>query len=142
MPKLNSSFYRILIFFVGVIATIAYRLVIILNHYSQFWVEVSWYIGTIGFIWYFGHRFSVENRRDRLIEKLGLIEKINADQSLNAEDKTALLYVLKSLGTSLAKWNYIAIFFFSGLGCNFFSSIFFILLTPQLKLQALWRFSP
>jgi len=115
MPKLNSSFYRILIFFVGVIATIAYRLVIILNHYSQFWVEVSWYIGTIGFIWYFGHRFSVENRRDRLIEKLGLIEKINADQSLNAEDKTALLYVLKSLGTSLAKWNYIAIFFFSGL---------------------------
>lgn len=100
---------------VGVIATIAYRIVVILNHYSSFWVEVSWYIGTIGFIWYFGHRYRVENRRDRLIAKLKLIKKIEADPSFNAEDKSALLYVLKSLETSLAKWNYIAIFFFSGL---------------------------
>ena len=115
MPQLNSSLYRIWIFIVGVIATIAYRLVIILNYYSQFWVEVSWYVGTIGFVWYFGHRFSIENRRDRLIEKLRLIEKVEADQSFNPEDKTALLYILKSLDTSLAKWNYIAIFFFSGL---------------------------
>ena len=50
MPRLNNSVYRIWIFMVGVIATIAYRIVIILNHYSQFWVEVAWYIGTIGFI--------------------------------------------------------------------------------------------
>ena len=115
MPKLNNSVYRILIFMVGVIATIAYRLVIILNHYSQFWVEVSWHIGTVGFIWYFAHRFNIENRRDQLIKKLNLVEKIQASQPFNAEDKTALLYILKSLGTSLAKWNYIAIFFFSGL---------------------------
>jgi len=113
MPRLNSSVYRILIFIVGVIATIAYRIVIILNHYSQFWVEISWYIGTIGFIWYFAHRFNIENRRDNLIRKLQLIEKTQADQPFNSEDKTALLYILKSLDTSLAKWNYIAIFFFS-----------------------------
>jgi len=115
MPHLSSSIYRILIFMVGIIATIAYRLIIILNYYSQFWVEVSWYVGTIGFVWYFGHRFSIENRRDRLIEKLRLIEKVETEQSFNPEDKTALLYILKSLDTSLAKWNYIAIFFFSGL---------------------------
>ena len=115
MPQLNSSVYRILIFIVGVIATIAYRAVIILNYYSQFWVEVSWYVGTIGFVWYFGHRFSIENRREQLIEKLNLVEKIEDGQSFNPEDKTALLYILKSLETSLAKWNYIAIFFFSGL---------------------------
>ena len=115
MPHLSSSIYRILIFMVGIIATIAYRLIIILNYYSQFWVEVSWYVGTIGFIWYFAHRFSIENRRDRLIEKLRLIEKVETEPSFNPEDKTALLYILKSLDTSLAKWNYIAIFFFSGL---------------------------
>jgi len=114
MPHLNSSYYRIWIFIVGVIATIAYRLVVVLNHYSQFWVEAVWYIGTIGFIWYFGHRYIVENRRDKLIEKLRLIDKISASQSFKAEDKDALLYILKSLDTSLAKWNYIAIFFFSG----------------------------
>ena len=113
MPRLNNHFYRIFIFMVGVIATIAYRAVVILNHYSQFWVEVFWYIGTVGFIWYFAHRYRVENRRDQLIEKLQLIKKVETDQSFGSEEKTALLYVLKSLGTSLAKWNYIAIFFFS-----------------------------
>ena len=115
MPHLSNHFYRIWIFVIGVVATIAYRLVVILNHYSQFWVEVAWCIGTIGFIWYFAHRFNIENRRDRLIEKLRLIEKIEVSQSIPAEDKTALIYVLKSLETSLAKWNYIAIFIFSGL---------------------------
>ncbi|MEI6597102.1 MAG: hypothetical protein WCL13_02730, partial [bacterium] len=113
MPKLNSSIYRILIFIIGVIATIAYRIVIVLNHYSQLWVEISWYIGTIGFILYFGHRFNIENRRDKIIEKLNLIKKIETNQPFNSEDTTALLYILKSLDTSLAKWNYIAIFFFS-----------------------------
>ncbi len=113
MPHLNNRFYRIWIFIVAVIATIAYRIVVILNHYSQFWVEVVWYIGTIGFIWYFAHRYRVENRRDQLIEKLQLINKIEVSQSFKAEDKSALLYILKSLDTSLAKWNYIAIFFFS-----------------------------
>ncbi|OGF24625.1 hypothetical protein A3H09_02425 [Candidatus Falkowbacteria bacterium RIFCSPLOWO2_12_FULL_45_13] len=115
MPRLSSHVYRIWVFIVGVIATIAYRLVVVLNYYSQFWVEVAWYIGTIGFIWYFAHRYRVENRRDKLIEKLELIKKMGANQSFKPEDKAALLYVLKSLETSLAKWNYIAIFLFSGL---------------------------
>ena len=116
MPQLHKSAYRILIFIVGIAATIAYRLIIVLNNYNnQFWVEVCWYIGTIGFIWYFAHRYNIENRRDQLIEKLDLIEKMQASQSFNSEDKTALLYILKSLETSLAKWNYIAIFILSGL---------------------------
>jgi hypothetical protein len=113
MPRLNSRYYRIWIFIVGVIATIAYRLVIVLNYFSPLAVEISWYIGTLGFIWYFGHRYVVENRRDRLIEKLKLIEKVETGQVINPEEKTALLYILKSLDTSLAKWNYIAIFLFS-----------------------------
>jgi len=115
MAHLSSRYYRVWIFIVGVIATIAYRLVVVLNHYSQFWVEAVWYIGTIGFIWYFGHRYRVENRRNQVIEKLELIGKIEKSQAFEEEDKSALLYILKSLDTSLAKWNYIAIFFFSGL---------------------------
>lgn len=113
MPKLNHSAYRILIFFVGIIATISYRLVIVLNGYSSFWLEVFWYIGTLGFIWYFGHRWRVENRRDKLIEELELTRKIESNQPLSAKDKEALVYILKGLSTSLAKWNYIAIFVFS-----------------------------
>lgn len=113
MPRLSNHSYRIWIFFVGVAATIAYRLVVVLNYYSPFWVEVAWYVGTIGFIWYFAHRFRIENHRDKLIEKLSLVEKVEQGQSFNPEEKAALIYILKSLETSLAKWNYVAIFFFS-----------------------------
>ncbi|MDP3836834.1 MAG: hypothetical protein Q8Q67_01920 [bacterium] len=113
MTHLSKHWYRILIFSVGVIATISYRLVIVVNHYSAFWVEVLWYIGTLGFIWYFAHRWQVERRRDKLIEDLNLTNKIANQQPLNSEEREALIYILKSLTTSLAKWNYIAIFFFS-----------------------------
>ena len=110
MPSLSHSAYRILIFVVGIIATISYRLVIVLNHYSAFWLEVSWYIGTIGFIWYFGHRWRVETKREQLIKHLDLIGKIEAGQTINLEEKNALIYILKGLRTSLARWNYIIIF--------------------------------
>jgi len=60
---LSHKFYRVWLFWVGVIATIAYRIIVILNYYSQVWVEIAWYIGTIGFIWYFAHRYRVEKRR-------------------------------------------------------------------------------
>ncbi len=113
MPKLSHTSYRIFIFLVGVIATISYRLVIVLNNYSSFWLEVSWYIGTIGFILYFGHRWSVETKRDKLIIDLDLSSKIEAGKALNNKDREALVYILKGLSTSLAKWNYVAIFFFS-----------------------------
>ncbi len=113
MPKLSHTSYRIFIFLVGVIATISYRLVIVLSHYSSFWLEVSWYIGTIGFIWYFGHRWSVETKRDKLIIDLDLSSKIESGKALDNKDREALVYILKGLSTSLAKWNYVAIFFFS-----------------------------
>ena len=63
MPKLSNKLYRNLIFVVGVLATIAYRIIVVLNHYSPVLVQIAWYVGTIGFVWYFAHRFKIENRR-------------------------------------------------------------------------------
>lgn len=113
--KLSSNFYRILIFLVGIVATLAYRIIIILNHYSQLWVEISWYVGTIGFIWYFIHRFRVENDREKLVEERSLGSKIKNNEKLSDGDRKALVYILKSLRTSKARLNYIAIFVFSAL---------------------------
>ncbi len=109
----SSKFYRVLVFWIGIIATLAYRIIIILNHYSQVWVEVAWYIGTIGFIWYFAHRFRVENRREELIKEKKLGYKIYNNRELTQEDRNALVYILKGLRSSKARWNYIVIFIFS-----------------------------
>ncbi|PIT94044.1 hypothetical protein COU00_01105 [Candidatus Falkowbacteria bacterium CG10_big_fil_rev_8_21_14_0_10_43_11] len=113
--RTSNKYYRLLVFWVGIIATIAYRVIVVLNYYSAFWVQVAWYIGTIGFVWYFAHRYRVENNREKLIKAKRLTSKIYNDKRLNDGDRNALVYVLKSLQSSKAKWNYIAIFVFSAL---------------------------
>lgn len=112
MPKYKTSshFYRELIFWVGIIATIAYRIIVVLNHYSAFWVEIAWYIGTLGFIWYFAHRFRIENKREKLIIEKKLAYKVYHQKELKKEDRDALVYILKGLKSSKARWNYIVIF--------------------------------
>ncbi|NCN22526.1 hypothetical protein GW758_00105 [Candidatus Falkowbacteria bacterium] len=115
MPHLNSKFYRYFMFFLGVAATIAYRIIVVLNHYSPRSVQIAWYIGTIGFVWYFAHRFRVENRRDRIITDLELVKKIENNENLSELERGSLVYVIKGLQTSLSKWNYIVIFVFSSL---------------------------
>jgi len=115
MTKLSNMLYRRFIFVLGIIATVAYRVIVVLNNYSSLWVQIAWYIGTIGFVWYFAHRFKIENRRDKLITDLNLVAKVKNCTALKDEDKKALEYVLRGLQTSLSKWNYIAIFLFSAL---------------------------
>jgi len=125
--KLSHKLYREIVFWVGIIATFAYRVIVILNHYSQAWVTIAWYIGTIGFVWYFAHRFREENSRDRLVEEKNLAAKMEASTPLNSDDRDALVYILKGLKTSKAKWNYIFIFIFSALALLY--DIFSYLLT-------------
>ena len=108
--KMSNKNYRLLIFWIGIFATLCYRLVIVFNNYSRTWVDIVWYAGTIGYIWYFAHRFQVEEKRSKLIKKEKLIYKIYQDKKLKHEDKANLLYVLKSLNSSKVKWNYITIF--------------------------------
>lgn len=110
----SNKYYRFLVFWVGIIATLAYRVIIVLNYYSSFWVEISWYIGTVGFIWYFAHRYRVQNRYSEIIKGQKLQEKI-CQNNLEPEDCEALSYILKSLNSSKAKWNSIAIFVLSAL---------------------------
>lgn len=111
--NLSKKYYRILLFCVGVIATFSYRIIVILNHYSKFWVEVAWHIGTIGFIWYFVHRYRVASERANVIDERRLQRKILDNKELASDDKDALIYILNGLKSSKAKWNYIAIFAFS-----------------------------
>lgn len=113
--KSSSHSYRVFVFWVGIIATIAYRAIIIIGHYGQVWTDIAWYIGTIGFLWYFAHRYHIEKKRDEIIVNLKLIEKIKTRKKLSQEDEQALVYTLRSLISSKSSWNYIAIFIASGL---------------------------
>jgi len=107
-PKLIRWFF----FWAGLIATIAYRIIIILNFYDPAWVKISWYIGTIGFILYFGHRYDVARKRANLVKDYDLINALdNCD--INSDQKQALHYLVKTSLTSKSRWNSAMIFFLS-----------------------------
>ena len=113
--KLSKKYYRNFLFLISIIATIAYRSIVILNHYSQQWVEIAWYIGTIGFVWYFAHRYRVANVREKLVTEKKLDEKVRNNEPLTSEERESVAYILKGLGSSKAKWSYIVIFLFSAI---------------------------
>ena len=100
-------------FWVGLIATIAYRIVIILNLYSPFAVKVSWYIGTIGFIFYFGHRYDIAKKRSDLVKDYDLVKTVDKIKDLDPQKKMALNYLIQTSLTSKSRYNSAMIFILS-----------------------------
>lgn len=116
-PKPSPKPLRLFYFWSGIIATLAYRIIIVLNFYSTFWVKISWYAGTVGFIIYFIHRYDISSKRAKLIVQHKLREKMSNGEldKLTSKDKKALGYILGTLVSTKEKWNYIVIFVLSGI---------------------------
>lgn len=113
--KAHSASVRLFYFWTGIVATFTYRVIIILTNYSALWVKIFWYIGTIGFVIYFAHRYQISEKRVKLIKERSLEGKINSLTELDQTDREAMKYIFGTLTTSKEKWNYIVIFVLSGL---------------------------
>lgn len=109
----NPRPVRLFFFWTGIIATIAYRVIIVLNFYSPLLVKIAWYIGTVGFIFYFGHRFNIARKRAKLVQDYRLIEVVDNADCLDSQKKLALHYLVETSLTSKSKWNSGLIFILS-----------------------------
>lgn len=107
--KSSPKIWRWFFFISGIVATIAYRVIFLLD---PFWVEVAWYTGTIGFILYFGHRSLIENKRANMVKDYNLIGALQKSD-LPQDQKSALLYLTKTSLTSKARLNSAFIFWIS-----------------------------
>ncbi|MSU60735.1 MAG: hypothetical protein EXS52_02350 [Candidatus Staskawiczbacteria bacterium] len=107
--KPSPKIWRWFFFVIGIIATVAYRIIFLLD---PFWIEVAWYTGTIGFMLYFGHRAIIEAKRAKIVKDYQLIETLEKS-SIGNDEKTALLYLTKTSLTSKARFNSAFIFFAS-----------------------------
>lgn len=108
--KPHAKPIRIFFFWSGIIATFAYRVIIVLNFYSPLWVKIAWYIGTIGFIVYFWHRYEVQKKRGELVDTYGLLDVIETAEYKTPEQQSALEYLVKTSKTSKSKFNSLFIF--------------------------------
>lgn len=108
--KPNPRPVRIFFFWSGVIATLAYRIIIVLNYYSPVWVKISWYVGTIGFIIFFWHRYVIDKKRSKVVDDYKLLEAVERGLYDSTEQKKAMEYVVRTTQTSRSKWNSMFIF--------------------------------
>ncbi|QQG50287.1 MAG: hypothetical protein HZB70_01760 [Candidatus Berkelbacteria bacterium] len=106
-PKPHSNFVRYLFFLCGIVATLAYRSIVIISDREL--VQLTWYIGTIGFIIYFLHRYQISQTRARLIVENDLEKKIES-LDLTETDKGSLRYIFGTLRSTKEKWNSVVIF--------------------------------
>ena len=112
-PHTHPKWLRLFYFWIGIIATFAYRIIVVLNNYSLAWSQIMWYVGTIGFIVYFWHRYQVSEKRVKLIQQDNLANKVAKLDGLNAAEKASMAYIFATLTSSKEKTNYIFIFVIS-----------------------------
>lgn len=97
----------------GVISAVAFRAITVLNFIEPAWVRPVWYLGVLGYMFFFLYRYYISNKRKKTIEKFQLIEKIEANACLTQEDRQVVLYLLSSLKKSPENLNYLIIFYLS-----------------------------
>lgn len=112
-PKIIPKPVIIGFFLLGLLSSIAFRAIILLQKYSPEWVRPIWYFGVVGYMLFFMYRYYISQRRKRTIAHTNVIEKIRSGQTLTTDEKEAALYLLKSVRASQEDWNYLAIFVLS-----------------------------
>lgn len=100
-------------FWLGLVSAILLRLIIIADYYSGILSKALFYLGVIGYLIFFAHRYHVSTRRVGVLKNLELLKKIESKQALNDNDYAGLEYVLWSLSVSKERMNYLTIFAFS-----------------------------
>ena len=113
--KSDSKSVRILYFWLGLIATFSYRIIIVLNFFEPVWVKVAWYVGTIGFIFYFWSRYKVVKQFSSLIKEEKLVSAVEKASGVTSEQKKALSYIIETLSKTKAQTNYVIIFILSAI---------------------------
>lgn len=97
----------------GLATSIAFRLLVIVNHVEPSWVRPVWYFAVLGNLVFFYYRFKVTKKRKSAVRKNHLIEKIKDGAELNDTERGALVYLLQSIDKSPESINYLIISIFS-----------------------------
>lgn len=112
-PKTLSPYIIYLFFIIGLISAFSFRVIIILQHFSADLITPVWYIGAIGYLFFFLYRYIIAEKRKKAIREYQLIEKLDNFRNLNEQDVDIIRYLLSSIQKSRENWNYLFIFILS-----------------------------
>ncbi|MCK4905719.1 hypothetical protein KAS42_05745 [bacterium] len=97
-------------FIIGLIATIAMRVVTVLMDLNPFYGKMAWYIGVSGFFLFFIYKFKVSQTRSKIISERELVDKIASQKQLTKDDYNLIGAILCSLSSRKERINYFFIF--------------------------------
>ena len=106
----RDSFSSWIFFIIGMIATIALRVVTVLMHFNPIYGQIAWYVGVAGFFIFFVYKFRIDRARYKLIVKKGLMDKISQGDKIAEDDRQLIGSILCSLSSNKDRINYFLIF--------------------------------
>jgi len=106
----RDSFASWIFFIIGMVATIALRVVTVLMHLNPVYGQAAWYVGVAGFFIFFVYKFRIERSRYKLIVKRGLMEKVSGGSEIAEEDRRLISSILCALSSNKDRVNYFLIF--------------------------------
>jgi len=109
----QDSFTSWFFFIIGIIATVAIRVVTALMHLSPVYAKIAWYIGVGGFFLFFIYKFRVSQARYRTITKNELMDKMDTKRELTEIDYKLIGSILCALSSKKERVNYMFIFVLS-----------------------------
>lgn len=106
----SDSFKSWIFFIIGLLATVAVRMVTLFIDYNILYSKILWYIGVMGFFAFFLYKFQVEANRAKLIKEKDLMNKIKENKGLEKEEYGLISDILCGLSSNKDRINYIFIF--------------------------------
>ncbi|MBU4478847.1 MAG: hypothetical protein KKH34_07175 [Candidatus Omnitrophica bacterium] len=106
----GDSFISWVFFIIGLIATVAIRVVTVLMDIKPVYGRIAWYIGVGGFLLFFIYKFNTNRTLSRIIEKENLIEKTQNKEPLSGEEYNLIAEILCNLKSEKERINYFFIF--------------------------------
>ena len=108
--RCKDGFTSWIFFIVGIIATIAIRIVTLMMHLDPFYGKISWYIGVGGFFIFFMYKFKVLNKRSQKIAQQDMLGKIDRKEALTDDDYDLVRVIFCNLTSKKERINYLFIF--------------------------------
>ena len=101
--------------FIGLIATLAVRLVNLVIDFHQLWAKLFWYIGIGGFFIYFLYKFQQDRAVQQELARINLANRLNRKEALSDSDYEFLRATVCRLKSTKDSINYFFIFFTSAI---------------------------
>ncbi|MBU1997815.1 MAG: hypothetical protein KKF78_11770 [Candidatus Omnitrophica bacterium] len=115
----NDSFVSWIFFIIGLVATVAIRIVTVLMDIHPVYGKVSWYIGVVGFLFFFIYKFNINKSLAKIIEEDNLIEKAREEKPFSSNEYNLIADILCSLKSEKERINYFFIFAVSAVALVF-----------------------